>query len=227
MPGIDKGEVLRYLGHRGQRINPALDRLIDKEIAHCLAVAKPRIVYRVVDVSLDPDGAPRLPEANLELPGRAIRRYLDGAGRCVLLAATLGTGIDTEIRMQQRVDMTRSLALDAAATACIESVCDDFQRKIEMTAGGAYLFAGTRYSPGYGDLPLTLQPELIQALDTARKIGLTCTDSMILLPRKSVTALIGLFDRPPGAGVGPGCSGCSLRGRCDFSKCPREPEHNP
>lgn len=220
MPGIGRGEVLRYLGHRGQPIDQALDKLIDQEIDHCLKAARPRTVYRVLDIRRDRDGVPRLPEANLELPGSSIRRHLDGAGRCTLLAATLGAGVDTEIRILQQTDMTRSLVLDAAATVCIEAVCDDLQREIEAAAGAQGLFAGKRYSPGYGDLPLTVQPRLTQALDAARKIGLTCTDSMILLPRKSVTALIGLFDRPPAAG--PGCDSCGLRDRCDFSRCPRE-----
>ena len=48
-----------------------------------------------------------------------------------------------------------------------------------------------RFSPGYGDLPLALQREVFAALDCPRRIGLTLSDSLLMSPTKSVTALIG------------------------------------
>jgi len=47
-----------------------------------------------------------------------------------------------------------------------------------------------RYSPGYGDWDLTVQKELLGMVE-AKSIGVTCTDTFILQPRKSVTAVIG------------------------------------
>jgi hypothetical protein len=49
-----------------------------------------------------------------------------------------------------------------------------------------------RFSPGYGDLPLDTHINLLGALDTSRKIGLTVSRSLILIPSKSVTAIIGV-----------------------------------
>jgi cobalamin-dependent methionine synthase I len=47
-----------------------------------------------------------------------------------------------------------------------------------------------RYSPGYGDWDLTVQAELLRLVG-ADVIGVSCTETSILQPRKSVTAVIG------------------------------------
>jgi hypothetical protein len=76
-----------------------------------------------------------------------------------------------------------------------------------------------RFSPGYGDLPLDIQPALLAVLDAERRIGLTCTQSLILLPRKSVTALIGLGESLPAREQKAGsCEGCSLSKTCSINK---------
>ena len=53
----------------------------------------------------------------------------------------------------------------------------------------------SRYSPGYGDLPLELQREIIRVLDCGRTIGITLTESLLMQPSKSVTAVIGMKER--------------------------------
>lgn len=218
-PRIDKAEVLRYLGHRGQGYGPALDAVIDGAIAECHAGARPRHVWRLFELERTPEGI-RLAGTDFVLPGGDIAAHLEGAQRCGLLAATLGAEVEARLRALSRTDMTAALALDAAATACIEAYCDDACAALAGEAAALGLYAGPRFSPGYGDLPLAIQPGLLRLLDAERRIGLTCTDSRILLPRKSVTAVAGLFEGPVPE-RGPACAGCNLRERCGFLRCPR------
>jgi cobalamin-dependent methionine synthase I len=49
-----------------------------------------------------------------------------------------------------------------------------------------------RFSPGYGDLSLSVQSDLLNVLDARRNIGLTLSDSLMMIPQKSVTAIVGL-----------------------------------
>ncbi len=52
-----------------------------------------------------------------------------------------------------------------------------------------------RFSPGYGDCPLSAQRSIVNSvLNATRLIGLTVTPTSLLIPTKSVTAVIGLFD---------------------------------
>ena len=81
----------------------------------------------------------------------------------------------------------------------------------------AALHRTDRFSPGYGDLPLDLQPALCAALDAQRRLGLTVTDSLLLNPVKSVTAVIGLSPTPQPARIR-GCGYCNFRENCQFRK---------
>jgi len=210
-----KAEVLRYLGRRGQAVPPELDKQVEECMELVRGEATPRHVKRGFDIAQATEGV-TLSDAGILLRGKDIREHLSGCGQAVLMAATLGTGLDTLIRRWERADITRALILDACATQLIEEYCDEIERQIreEVTAVG-FMVTG-RYSPGYGDFDLEIQPELIAVLDAERRIGLTCTGSLILLPRKSVTAVIGL-----GRGLTrrqDACERCDLRSRCEYRK---------
>ena len=133
------------------------------------------------------------------------------------MAATLSAGVDGLLRQSQLRDLGRSLVLEACATAAIEEVCDRGEAMIRGQYPGRVLTS--RYSPGYGDLPVTVQGAFLALLDAPRRLGLCATGSSILTPRKSVTAVIGV--REAGAGTpedGRGCAVCRLRESCPYRK---------
>lgn len=111
--------------------------------------------------------------------------------------------------------MSRAVILDACASALVESGCDAAEAEIKARFPDRYLT--DRFSPGYGDLPLELQPSICAALDTPRRLGLHVTGSLLLNPGKSVTAVIGLSDRPQMARIR-GCAFCSMRETCTLRK---------
>jgi cobalamin-dependent methionine synthase I len=55
----------------------------------------------------------------------------------------------------------------------------------------AKLFLTTRFSPGYGDLPLTFQRDLYREL-SLDELGIRITEKCILYPQKTITAVIGV-----------------------------------
>ena len=84
-----------------------------------------------------------------------------------------------------------------------------------LKAEGLYLTG--RFSPGYGDWPISVQPLLAQALDTPRRMGMCVTESFLMLPRKSVTAVLGVSGQPV-TGYRAGCGHCALRETCEYRK---------
>ena len=84
----------------------------------------------------------------------------------------------------------------AAAAAMIETVCDGVNDAIRREAAGEGLYCRPRFSPGYGDFSIEHQRDFARLLDTPRQIGLTVTESCLLAPTKSVTAVIGLTNTP-------------------------------
>ena len=133
----------------------------------------------------------------------------------MLLACTLGARFDLTLNAAQVRDMARAVILDAVGSALVERGCDEAEAELSARFPGRYLT--DRFSPGYGDLPLDLQGDICAVLDASRRLGLTVTESLLLNPVKSVTAVIGVSDRPQMARVR-GCDYCQMRERCPLRK---------
>ena len=112
--------------------------------------------------------------------------------------------------------MTSALILDSMASTAIEQVCDTAEKEIREKISKDN-FMTWRFSPGYGDLPITIQREFVRVTDAEKRIGLTVNEGGILLPRKSVTAIIGL-SKEPIPKQRRGCAYCNMNKTCQFRK---------
>ncbi len=205
---IDKNEVLRILGYRGQELSGELVRLVDNCIRRTEETADPRFCWEVFDCTVQEE-AVVLGTLSFTLPGRSLARHLSGCKKVALLAATLGVSFDRLLYRTQNVSMTEAIVLDGCGSVYIEQVCDEAGREILRQHKGPVC---SRFSPGYGDLPLSLQEPFLRILDAGRKIGLCCSPESILTPRKSITAIVG-FKKPEKSGGLP-CDGCGFRDSC-------------
>ena len=208
-------EVLRYLGYHGQEITPELEKRIDYEIARCNEVSRPASVTAAYAVRDAGERLVTLEGCAVRLEGRDIACHLHDAGEVVLVAATLGTGIDRELRRLSLTDPLGQVVFDAAASACIERVVDEIEATIRADAAERGLYCSWRFSPGYGDLPLDVQPQLLAALNATRRLGITLTPSNLMVPTKSVTAVVGLHVTPQ-PGLASSCSVCTLAEFCSL-----------
>lgn len=214
--------MLRYLGYGGQEIEPGLAARIDAVVTGLERDVTPRGVRRVfpVDASgVDETGEPciRLAGTAVELTGRDIYRHLKDARLCAVLACTLGMGSERRLRMLGSQQPLESAVYDAACSAYVEAAVGAMDDAVRADAAELGLSCNWRFSCGYGDCPLTAQPRLVAAVNATRLIGLTVTPTNLLLPSKSVTAMIGLFDGPVhDANSRPTCGICRLRENCRF-----------
>ena len=208
----DVGEALRYLGvpQPTQELRRDAERLAD-ELSGAI---QPRYVYRVFGLEHRPDCV-RLQGADVDLTGSSARNMLAGCEQVALLACTLGARFDAGLLALQARDMAKAVIYDSLGSAFVEAGCDEAERDISGRFPGLYLT--DRFSPGYGDLPLALQPHMCAALDAGRRLGLTVSQSLLMNPVKSVTAVIGLSDAPQPARVR-GCACCNLRETCTIRK---------
>lgn len=133
---------------------------------------------------------------------QALSEHLRGCEEAVLVAATLGVQADRLIRQAEATDTLRAAVLHACAAAKIEAYCD----AVQATIAGA---DRSRFSPGYGDFPLSAQAKLLAMVGAEKRIGLYLTEGCMLVPAKSVTAVMGI--------------GSSLE-NCSKSKCARCPK---
>lgn len=205
-------EALRYLGIQSDPGSEARGRL-EALAGELRERIMPRHVLRVLDICRDGDGL-TLGHA-VPLPGNMARAMLRDCERAALLVCTLGTSFDARMRTEQARDMAGAVMLDALGSALVEAGCDEAERELAARFPGLYLT--DRFSPGYGDLPLSLQPDVIEATDAARRLGVQVTESCLINPQKTVTAVIGIADRPQPARVR-GCARCPMQGDCEYRK---------
>lgn len=211
---INRAEAFRYMGHRGGEISESMTALANECEQRLLAEIAPKFVYAVFGVEHMADGI-AVSNTPLILKGNDISAHLQGCERCVLLAATLGTGADAVIRGYESGAMEKAVIADCLASAAIEQVCDLAEAEIRQKLAG--LNFTWRFSPGYGDLPLDIQRDFLNVLNAQKRIGLTATENLILIPRKSVTAVIGISEHEIAKGRR-GCAVCGMRDRCEFRK---------
>ena len=153
---------------------------------------------------------------NVRIESAALRRNLEGCTGAYLFAATLGAGVDRLIsRLTALGRSSEALAAQAAAAALIEDYCDEVNDALQREAAARGLKLRPRFSPGYGDFSIAHQRDITRELDTARRLGLTVTESLMLAPMKSVTAVIGLSET--GGCTGGGCEDCA-KTDCNFRR---------
>ena len=210
---LDVGEALRYLGagdcppERAQRELAQVARRLTERL-------RPKFTYRVFSLDHGREGL-LLKEADLLLPGTLAGTMLSGCDRAVLLACTLGAEFDAMLRAEQARDMAKAAMLNACGSALVEAGCDEAEREIGARFPNLYLT--DRFSPGYGDLPLSLQHAVCAALDVQRRLGVVVSDTCWMNPVKTVTAIIGLAETPQPARIR-GCACCAFRETCALRK---------
>lgn len=202
-------EAARYLKIKGEP-DAATRSVLSSCEAQLRVACTPRYIWRLYGLSQS-DAGITFPGTSLLLPGEDIRSHLRGCNRVVLLAATISLGADTLLRRLSSTDMAQAVVADALASALVEETCTAAEE--EIRAQLCPVFMTWRFSPGYGDLPLSVQREFISVLRADKAIGLTATDGDMLLPQKSVTAIIGISDLPREQAPH-GCAVCSLRETC-------------
>ena len=151
----------------------------------------------------------------LALNGSDIAAHLEGCSGVIVMCATVGGVADRLIRRLQVEDMAKAVIADAFAGAAVEQVCAKAEEIIKKEFDGKYFT--WRYSPGYGDFPINMQKQLLDVLDAPRKIGLCASGSSMLTPVKSVTAVMGVSDKPLPSKKR-GCVTCNMRETCQFRK---------
>ena len=191
---LNEKEALRYLGFRGKPADADTDEMIRGIGGEMLRTLTPKCVYKRYDI--------KVLENAVELDGWRIEsiklsRHLRGCKAAYLFAA----------------NMARGTVAHSVANALIEDYCDEMQAQIAEKEAATGLFLKPRYSPGYGDFALESQKEIFARLECAKRIGLTLTDTMLMVPFKSVTAVIGVTDAPTCTYVK--CRGCANTD-CEF-----------
>ena len=188
---IDPQETRRYAGLHQADFDA---HMIEEACMEARLLAKPQGIWTIYDYDTETQTVQA--EIPFHIKGKQIAKHLALAEKVILLAATVGDEIETMVTKHfEEGHYAFSVLLDAAATTAVEQIADAMEKTIQPRAAAKGYSMRWRFSPGYGDWPIEQQPEMLR-LSHAAAIGIHLTTSMMLVPRKSITAIIGLSQKP-------------------------------
>ncbi len=209
----DKKEILRYLGYSKSEADETVQKLIEECIVEVGRCASPKVVTKVLPVKAVSEQENEFIDFGVfSTQSQNLATNLKDCEQVIFFAATLGLGIDQLIKRYSKFEMSRVVVIQAVATALLEEFCDEQCRKLSKEWEEMGFYTRPRFSPGYGDFPLECQKALLGTLEADKRIGIHLTDSLLMTPTKSVSAVIGLSRKPHRCEV----KGCEV---CEKSDC--------
>jgi len=186
---------------------------IERQYQRVRDVYAPRSVFSIFEIEVYDSHI--VFDKSFSIKGSNLADICRGCKKAALMAVTIGSGVDMLLRRSQTQTVSESVILDACASAETERIADIAEEEI-MQSISCSEFLTMRFSPGYGDVPLCESEKIISALDADKKIGLKMTRTDMLIPLKSITAVIGISttisDRKKD------CSFCSINKNCIYRK---------
>ena len=206
-------DALRFMGVPKESRSGEMAERVYRTFELLEGFIRPRRVWGRFSVTADDRGI-RMAEA-VRIESRSLARLMAHSRECWAMAVTLGPEVDSRILLAQKRDMLDGVALDTCASVRADTLCNEVEEEIlrELREGE---HPTMRFSPGYGDAPLSASADLIALLDATRRIGLSMTRSYMMTPIKSITALIGISEMDEDRSRD--CSRCTAGPACPYRK---------
>lgn len=182
---VDKRQALRFMGCSGDVDSVEFSRLYDECLKLYLSLASPKAVVRKTAVSFGENNEIIFDFGKTE--SESLKKNLQGCKSAYVFAATVGADIDRQIKRFSVTCDVRTMMFSCIASSGVECWCDYVNDALAARES-----LRPRFSPGYGGVPLSLQEDIFRFLDVTKKIGVCLTDKYMMVPVKSVTAIIGI-----------------------------------
>lgn len=204
-PEIDRKEIFRYLGYGSHEADQETKRLVETCIEELDRAADVRMLMREFPLKISKDGV--IDGGCFHTDSKNLLKNLGGCGQVLVMAVTLGPGVDRLLNRYGKLFVAKAVVMQAAAAAMIEAYCNEFCSNWRREYEEKGLYLRPRFSPGYGDFPLSCQQSVLDGLEAGKRIGIILTDGGLMMPSKSVTAVIGV-SRIKGFCHVEGCEAC-------------------
>ncbi len=182
---------LKYNVHK-TKLNEKSAALFEKTLGFAVSLCQCRGVYRFLDIEEKSDRKVVL-SGGIVFESVSLAKLLKNSSKAVMMATTVGAEITCETNMLiEKNRASEAIVVDAAAS----EIADEVMNKINLLCANlakkeGFNLTKMRFSPGFGDLSLENQKQFFKALEL-EKIGLSLTDSLMIVPEKSVTAIVGV-----------------------------------
>ena len=209
---VTPDDIARYAGGSNYRPDAERKRLAADILERASAMVQPAFVYAVQHIDkLDPENGVFL----------FLHRDKPDAGTIFVAAAvcTIGPELENEAsKLMSQGKALDALFLDAAGVALLEALSDEVHSHLNKEAAKEGLYAGCRFGPGYGNIPVDAQKSLFESVNP-ESIGVQLKASGILYPLKSLSFWVTWNSQPPPEGSTYKCQNCTLK-NCAYRIAP-------
>lgn len=178
----NQAEAMRYLGVKDP--DTALVELYQKCEKEIYDIASPKAVYIKSDITLDCDA---VDFGFMRVQSKNLAKNLCGCKEAYVFCATLGIGLDRHFEKLSAISQSRATVFSATASSLIESFCGYVNKELVGQKESR-----PRFSCGYGDFSIEHQVDILKVLEADKRLGVYLTDSFMMVPVKTVTAIIGI-----------------------------------
>lgn len=189
---IDKDNVLRYLGYRpGVFPQGRVLSLLDEYIENVHQLLEPSYSCVIRNVARVRDSA-TLIEGPVIFRSEVVARLLKACRKVAVVVVTIGNTLeDMANRLSRDGLVLQASILDAIGSDAVEKAADLAHSRIEKEANREGLATSRRFSPGYCDWDISQQVKVFRSVgpDLAT---VTLTDTCLMVPRKSISGIIGI-----------------------------------
>lgn len=196
-----------------RRRHPALVEAAERALAEGPGLIAPAARHRILPVT-------RRDEAGMHLPGggcirgASIERQLCDADEVAVAVCTIGGALEQRVSTLLDDDPVLALAVDGLGTAAVDALATAVCGQVAAGAASRGLKATVPFSPGMMGWPLADGQDQVFSLIDAGGIGVALTPSRLMLPRKSVSMVIGLGPRVVTGQRS--CGLCDMKNTCRY-----------
>ena len=197
VPALDledlrRREIYRYLRLEGNAPDDATSADVERNLLRLKDTVDVRAVASLRPITKQ-DGAIVFGDFSTE--SEMLQKNMKTSEYALLFAMTLGPAVDRLISRLLITSKADAFITDACCTEYLESYANRYCAHVREEAAQQGLIAHPRFSPGFADFGLEFQWPLIRSLQADKKMHIALTEGNMLVPTKTITALMGLDRR--------------------------------
>lgn len=188
---LNKETILKNLGYKiSLEISKHfLERMIEEEMEKTSSLIDPRGIYESFPIQIEKGYTIEIKEG-FRISSKKLSKWLGESTRLAVMAVTIGDRLERKASdLLNRGESTRGLILDAIGSHAVERVADLMEQRIRRESD---FKNKKRFSCGYSDWNLSDQKKILDLIG-GEKIGIKVNESSLMNPKKSITAVIGIY----------------------------------
>jgi cobalamin-dependent methionine synthase I len=215
---LDPETVLRRGGFQRQpQPQPKIADLLNELLAIVIEekLLQPAISYEILRIVEVKQNGLYL-ENEESLAGHMLSSLLGSAAELAVIVCTIGSRLEEKASVFfAQKDPLQSMLLDGIGSAAVDALSQTACQLVQHLSLSLGYQASSHISPGMQDFPIEEQAKVVR-LSHGEQIGVQLTSVGIMVPRKSVSMIIGLGKHMPSWTQSDVCARCNLNETCPY-----------